>query len=73
MIETIGLDEEVIIGNDSHENKICGIITGICVRSGPNVTYEVSWWINGDRKCQWLQQSEIIRSKDTRFKMKIGF
>lgn len=66
-MEVHDIDETVQIGD-----KMTGIITGICIRSGYNVTYEVAWWDGRQRKCEWLQSHEV-ESKKKRYPLKIGF
>lgn len=47
-------------------------VTGINIRGAKSdhVTYELVWWANGSRNCQWVEAVEIQPPKPT---LEIGF
>lgn len=48
------------------------MITGVCIRNGNHVTYEVTWLHNGDRRTAWVEDFEVsVATKNQ--KLKIGF
>jgi hypothetical protein len=50
----IGDQVEPIAGKD-----IVGIVTAYLIRSGDHVTYEVTWFHNGEAKSRWFGDVEI--------------
>ena len=39
--------------------EIKAVTTGVCARGNDNITYEIAWWINGERKEVWVYDFEI--------------
>lgn len=39
--------------------KVKAVITGICIR-GTRVTYELSYFVDGDHKSCWVDNTEIV-------------
>ncbi len=54
--QALALNTTVRIGL---ERKIRGQITAICIRA-TGVTYEVEWWAESQRHCNWLSATEVI-------------
>ena len=54
--QALALNTTVRIGS---EGTIRGKITAICIRS-TGVTYEVVWWTESQRHCDWLAAAEIV-------------
>ena len=59
MIEILPIGTKVIIGG-----SIQATIIGISIREQNNLTYEVMWWNEGNRKTEWLWPIEIEASPD---------
>ena len=53
-------------------NDIEGIITGITIR-GKTITYEFSYFLNGDRKSIWVEDYEVKAKKEDKRVLKVGF
>ena len=51
----LALNTMVRIGS---ERKIRGQITAICIRA-TGITYEVVWWSEVQRHCEWLSAAEV--------------
>ena len=45
------------------ERAIRGQITAICIRA-TGLTYEVAWWADSSRNCQWLTAAEVNAEED---------
>ncbi len=43
-----------VLGTD-----IKATVLGVCARGHSNVSYEISWWIQGERKECWVNDFEI--------------
>lgn len=57
MIEVFELNSEVLI-----DGEIPAVITAISIRpagQGVRVSYEVTWWDERTRKCEWVEPYEI--------------
>ena len=48
-----------------------GTVTGVNIRSGPNIKYEVTYWDGGIRKEDWVYECEI--KTDEAHSLAIGF
>lgn len=55
----IGDDVEFRAGKD-----IQGIVTAYLVRSGSHITYEVSWFHNGEAQCGWFEGVQIEKAEE---------
>jgi len=56
-IEVFELSSHVLI-----DGEIPAVITGISLRAAENsvrVSYEVTWWDERSRKCEWVEPFEI--------------
>ena len=49
-----------------------GTINQAAVAARGHVRYEVVWWIGNDRKCEWLEEHEIL-SVPVADMLRIGF
>lgn len=54
------------------DGELCGQITGISIRSGPRVTYEVAWYHSGTRHTAWMEENEFTL-KTHCDKVSVGF
>ncbi len=54
--QTLALNTMVRIGL---ERMMRGQITAICIRAS-GITYEVVWWSESQRHCQWLSAAEVV-------------
>lgn len=64
MIEVFELNSEVLI-----DGEIPAFITAISIRpagEGVRVSYEVTWWDERTRKCEWVEPYEIKPKSDKR-------
>lgn len=66
MITVIPIGEPVLIGGN-----VPAVVTGITIRSGDHVTYEVSWFDGATHYCQWLESLEVSTREKRR--TSIGF
>ena len=53
-VEVFRVGTEVRIGQ-----TIPGIVTGIMIRDGCRISYEISWWDNRTHNCKWLEDCEV--------------
>ena len=65
--QALALNTTVRIGL---ERAIRGQITAICIRSS-GITYEVVWWAESQRHCQWLTAAEVV-AEEGQETMKLG-
>lgn len=49
-----------------------GMVNQVIIAAGDHVRYEVAWWAGNDRKCEWLEQHEVMPSGTTGV-LRIGF
>ncbi len=67
VIARYGIGRTVRLKHD----KFKVVVTGITVRHGQHVSYEVAWFHEGDRKTAWVQECEIAGGPKGR--TRIGF
>lgn len=39
--------------------SVQALVTGVTIRSGGYVVYEVNWWDGADHHCKWLDALEV--------------
>jgi hypothetical protein len=63
-IEIYELNSHVVV-----DGEIPAVITAVSIRPAENsvrVSYEVTWWDERARKCDWVEPSEIKPQSDNR-------
>lgn len=65
MLEVHGVGSQVTVGG--HEARV----TGVTIRDGGNVRYEVVWWAGAVRYCEWVEACEVTGGPAA--KTRIGF
>ena len=41
-----------------------GVVTAICIRPGPHITYEVAWWTDSHRHEEWVEEMELLAAQN---------
>ncbi len=65
--QALALNTTVRIGL---ERTMRGQITAICIRD-TGITYEVVWWSESQRHCEWLTAAEVV-AEDGQGTMELG-
>lgn len=68
MIEVLQPGTEVVIGND-----IPGMVSGVMIEFGSQVSYRVVYWDGRVRKSEWLGPGEVYAKAVKPPKLAIGF
>ena len=71
-MKVLGIGNKVKIGTGTR--NIPAEITAVCIRGkAKHITYEVSWYHEGNRKCEWLNEFEIDFEPYNSHELDIGF
>lgn len=74
MIDQIGVSINVLPIRSVvrlHDGSLFGLITGINIRDREHITYEVSYWYQGQHYFVWLEEFEVESTKEQR--SRVGF